>query len=433
MSEITDPRTLLDEAPMSRAQVAALALVGALSALDGYDVLAVSFAAPGISQEWGLGKAALGLVLSSGLVGMALGSLIVAPLADRFGRRRLVIANLLLMALGMLLSAFAQSIEVLAVCRMVTGIGIGAMVPVITPYAAELSNTRRRGLAMAVLSVGFPIGGTVGGFTAAMLLHWLDWTAVFLFGAFIALILLPLVIVGLPESLAFLMERREARSLERVNALLRRFHCGVVAALPPATPKQAAPYREIFRPAQRARTLRITTVNLLYLVTVYYVLSWLPQMIADSGFSASTGSALSALANMVGVVACFAAGLAATRLRLRSLGAAMMIGLSLATIAFGYTPPSLPLLATMAGITGLFLYSGILGLYTTIVETFEPASRATGVGFVMGVGRASAALGPALAGALFGLGAGRGAVSAAMAGASLVAGLLILLQDYRAR
>jgi MFS family permease len=423
-----DPRIMLAEAPMSRAQVIALALVCGLSALDGYDVLAVSFAAPGITQSWGLGRAALGLVLSSGLVGMAFGSIVVSPFADLIGRRRTVIISLGFMAAGMLLSAFASSIAILAAWRVVTGIGIGAMVPVITPLAAEFANKRRRALALAILAIGFPLGGTVGGFAAAVLLHYFSWPAVFLFGAGAALLLLPLVVFWLPEPLAFLLARRDSGSLQRVNALLARCNLPAIAELPPIAEKQSAPYRAIFSAGQRAETVRITAVNLLYLMTVYYVLSWMPQMVADAGFSASAGTALSATASLTGAVVCILISLAAPQIRLRALGAAMMVGLGIATALFGYTPPSLVLLAAMAALIGGFLYTGIFGLYATIVDTFEPGMRATGVGFVMGVGRGASALAPAIAGALFELGAGRDIVSAALALLAFAAGLLMLVR-----
>jgi len=128
-------------------QVAAVAVTVIISALDGYDVLAASFAAPAISHAWGVGKAVLGLVLSSGLFGMALGALVLSPLADLVGRRRLVFLSLALMAVGMLLSALAQSLGQLVAWRVLTGVGIGAMVAVITPLAAEFANSRRRPLA----------------------------------------------------------------------------------------------------------------------------------------------------------------------------------------------------------------------------------------------------------------------------------------------
>lgn len=422
---LRDPRHLLDVAPMSRAQIVAVALTVVLSALDGYDVLSVTFAAPGIAAEWGLGKAALGLVLSSSLVGMALGSLLLAPLADLAGRRKIVIASLSLMAIGMLASAFAHKIGVLAALRVLTGFGIGALVPIITPLAVEFSNLRRRTVAMAAMTNGYPLGGMFGGFVAAGLLHWFDWRAVFLFGAAVSLVLLPLVLWWLPEPMAFLLARRDDRTLTKVNALLSRYGHEAVDGLPPPPPPAPAAYRAIIGGRQLGATLRITAINLLFITTVYYFLSWLPQLVVGAGFSPSIGTSVSATANFAGVVAAIGFGVAAGRVGLRPLLAAAMVGFGIAVAVFGYTPASLPLLALVAAVAGACQFSCMAGLYTMVAETFPAQMRATGAGFVMGIGRIGAALSPAIAGAVFGLGGGRGEVSAMMGLGALLAGLIV--------
>jgi benzoate transport len=424
---LRDPRHLLDVAPMSRAQIVAVALTVVLSALDGYDVLSVTFAAPGIAAEWGLGKAALGLVLSSSLAGMALGSLLLAPLADLVGRRKIVIASLSLMAIGMLASAFAHKIGVLAALRVLTGFGIGALVPIITPLAVEFSNLRRRTVAMAAMTNGYPLGGMFGGFVAAGLLHWFDWRAVFLFGAAVSLVLLPLVLWWLPEPMAFLLARRDDRTFTKVNALLSRYGHEAVDGLPPPPPPPPAPaaYRAIIGRRQLGATLRITAINLLFITTIYYFLSWLPQLVVGAGFSPSIGTSVSATANFAGVVAAIGFGVAAGRVGLRPLLAAAMVGFGIAVAVFGYTPASLPLLVLVAAVAGACQFSCMAGLYTMVAETFPAQMRATGAGFVMGIGRIGAALSPAIAGALFGLGGGRGEVSAMMGLGALLAGLIV--------
>lgn len=420
-------RARLDALPMSRTQSLAVGITCALSALDGYDVLSVTFAAPGISREWNIGKDALGLALSAGLAGMALGSLTLAPLADRFGRRKLVIACLAIMTLGMILTAFTSSVEQLAACRIFTGVGIGAMVPVITPLSAEYANARRRTLAIAIMALGYPIGGTVGGLFAAVLLAWFSWPAVFLLGAGFALLLFPAVLRWLPEPPSFLLERQDANSLPRLNAYFAR--CGVpgLERLPERGERPAAGgYREIFAAEQLGTTLRITAVNLLYIMTVYYMLSWMPQMVADAGSSPSAATAVAALAALVGVASQLAVGLAGGRSGGRMLVPGVMIGAGATTALFGLTPPSLVMLALAAALAGAFLYAGISGLYAAIVDSFEPRMRSTGVGFVMGVGRAAGAIAPALAGWMFALGATRGLVSVVFSLGALAAGLLLL-------
>lgn len=422
-----DPRKVLDEAPISRAQIAAIIVATLLCALDGYDVLAVSFAAPGISQAWGIDKAALGLVLSSGLVGAAIGSLLIAPFGDVIGRRKMVIVTLLLMAAGMLMCAFSRTVLELAAWRVLTGIGIGAMVPIILPLAAEFSNMRYRALAIGLVSIGYPVGGALGGFMAAMLLRWFGWEAVFLAGALLSFAMWPVVLRWLPEPLAFLLERRDDRTLDRVNAFLRRCGQAAVASLPPLPTRAHSPYREIFLPPQRLRTAHAAAINLLFILTAYYMLGWMPQLVADMGFTPSTATLISSLASLAGGVSCILVGVLAARVGIIALVSALAIGLGATVALFGYLPGVLPVLAGAAVLVGLCLYGGTVAVYTLVSDSFDARMRATGVGFVMGLGRISGACAPAIAGGLFSIGIGRGEVGVLMGATAVMAGLLALL------
>ena len=411
---------------MSRAQVAAVAVTVALSALDGYDVLSITFAAPAIAQAWGIGKAALGGLLSAGLAGMSLGSLVLAPLADAVGRRRLVLGSLGLMAAGMLLSACAASLSQLVACRVLTGLGIGAMVAVINPLAAEFANDRRRALALALMAMGYPLGGLVGGLASAVLLRLYGWPAVFLAGVAAAGLLIPVVLLFLPEPLAFLLARRRGDTLARVNALLVRCGLEPAIALPPEAARGSAGYAAVFAPRQVGTTIRITLANLLFVMAVYHVLSWLPQMVAEAGFAPSTASLVAAIANLAGIAGGVILGWLARRAGLNRLTAATMIGLGFATAAFGLTPASLPLLVMAAGVCGFFLFGGIAGLYATFAVSFTAEGRASGSGFVIGIGRIGSAVAPLIGGWLFASGFGHAAVSAIFGACAVLAGLVLL-------
>ena len=179
LAGLAEWRRSLLAAPMRRFQMFALGVVVLLCALDGFDVFAITFAAPGIEREFAIGKAALGIVFSSGLIGMALGSLFLAPAADIYGRRRLVVLSLVLMIVGTLWTAFAGGTGALALSRLFTGFGIGAMVATINPMAAEYANARRRDFSVTLLNIGFPLGGVTGGFVAAQMLPVLGWRAIF--------------------------------------------------------------------------------------------------------------------------------------------------------------------------------------------------------------------------------------------------------------
>ena len=422
---------LIDEAPMSRVQVAAVAVTVLLSALDGYDVLSVTFAAPALGHTWHVGKAAIGTVLSSGLVGMAVGSLGLAPLADRFGRRPLVLLALVLMTLGGLWSAASHGVVEMSASRILTGLGIGVVVAVITPLSAEFSNLRRRAFCVATMAVGYPLGGVAGGLAAAALLPAYGWPSVFVAKSALSLVMIPAVLVFLPESPAFLSARGSPDALARVNAVLLRFGRPALSVLPVPHAPGSSGYRALFASGMAATTLRLTVANGLYVMTVYYVLSWLPQLVADAGFKPSTASLVSATANLTGAAGGLLLGVAARRFGLPRLVAGALLGLGLSTAAFGFTPPSLPLLVTAAAVCGFFLISGIAGLYATIAATFTAESRASGSGFVIGVGRATSATAPYIAGWMFAAGLSRSAVSLTFALCAVAAAAALLTRAGR--
>ncbi len=425
-------RARFDAAPMGAVQKTVIALTFALSALDGYDVLSVAFAAPSISAEWGITKATLGVVLSAGLLGMAAGALVLAPLADMIGRKTVVLICLCLMAVGMAASSYAGGTGSLAGWRVVTGLGIGGCVATINPIAAEFANARHRALTVSIMAIGYPAGGLAGGIVASVLLRFYDWRAVFFFGFSAAFLLLPLVAALMPESLGYLLTRPGPAALPRINAVLKLCGHPGVASLAPAGAVERRGYAALFGERPGA-TAWITVANLLYAAAAYYVLSWLPQMVADAGFSAASASVVSAIGSLAGIGGGLALGWLAQRHGLRGLTSATMIGLGGATMVFGWTPPVLPLLMLAGGICGMFLFSGATGVYATIATTFSDEARASGSGFVSGIGRLASAAAPLLAGFLFNGGMSRSGVSLIFGLVAVLSGLIILTGWQRFR
>jgi MFS family permease len=418
---------LLNESPLSRAQIIAIALTAVLGAVDGYDVLAMTFAAPGVSREWGLDKATLGLILSSGLIGMAAGSFLISPLADRLGRRPIVLFTLALMAVGMLMTAFSRSPAELVACRIVAGLGIGALVPINTPLAVEYANSARRRFALSIMSIGYPLGGTVGGFGAALLLRHAGWPSVFLLGAAMSLGVLSAAYFLLPEPPGYLLARRPPNALVKLNAYLVRCGHPPVDALPPPPAKPtAAPYAATFARGQWRTTVTTALANLLYLMTVYYVLSWMPKLVADLGHTSAFATFTATLAAACGVVSSLLVGIVGRSVPLRVIAAVNMVGLAVATTAFGVSAYATSVLLGLAAVVGVFLYAGTVSLYGVIVGSFNPDVRTTGVGFAMGVGRIAGAITPALAGFLFSMGAGRPIVSCLIAICALAAAAIVI-------
>ena len=427
MSElIGDPRELIQNSPMSRPQVRTVVLTAVLSALDGFDILSTAFVAPVLARDFHVGSRAVGLLLSSGLAGALIGSLTLAALADIIGRKPVVLISLALMAFGMLLSALCHTIGELAIVRVLTGVGVGAMVVVINPIAVEVSNRRSRSLAISMMSIGYPLGGLIGGVAAALLLRLYDWQAVFVFGAAAALLLFPVIVWRLPESLAFLLERRNGKSLARVNALLARFGHGPLAGLPAARVKRGAPYADIFRGMQLRITLQVAAISFLTFLTNYYFLSWQPKILVNLGYSVATAASVAGASSLAGACGCVIFGVLSRRFDSRSLAVVSILGLGAGVIAFGSIAPTLTDLTIVSLLAGSCVAAATTGLYVTAAAAFDPHVRATGTGFIIGIGRVGSALSPSLAGSLFALGGGRASISALMGGCAVIAGLLLI-------
>ena len=218
---------------MSPRQVLVVAITIALNALDGFDVLSISFASPGIAAEWKIDRAALGFVLSMELIGMALGSIFLGSLADKIGRRPTVLGCLVVMATGMFMATTSTGIlgglvtpviglfgvdvdprlADLSVWRIITGLGIGGMLAAINAVVAEFSNTRRRDLNVAIMSIGYPVGAALGGFITSTGLELAEWRSVFYFGATVTVVMIPIVFFLMPESVHWLTRKQPAGAL----------------------------------------------------------------------------------------------------------------------------------------------------------------------------------------------------------------------------
>ncbi len=422
MEEPTNVRQVLDEAPMGRLQIAAIILCILLNALDGFDVLAISFASPGIAAEWGVDRAALGIVLSMELIGMAVGSILLGGLADRAGRRPTILLCLVIMAAGMFGATLATSVTSLSAIRLITGLGIGGMLACTNAMVAELANARARSLAVAVMAAGYPIGAILGGSIASMLLVSGGWRDVFLFGAIVTGVFLPLALVLLPESIGFLLQRRPRGALDKVNALLRRMGHAPVDALPPAeghAPK--ASLAALFAPGLARVTILLTAAYFAHIMTFYFILKWVPKIVVDMGYAPSTAGGVLVWANVGGLLGALLLSILSWRIGIRALVIAAMLVSTVMVTIFGQGQASLSGLSMVAAAAGFFTNAGVVGLYAIIAQSFPTSVRGGGTGIVIGIGRGGAALGPIVAGFLFSLDVGLPMVALGMALGSLIA------------
>src|SRR5262245_17455749 len=245
-----DPREVIDQSPMTFAQVVVVVLTVLLNAMDGFDILSIAFASNGIAAEWKVTTQALGIVLSMELIGMAVGSVLLGGLADRLGRRPTLLGCLVTMAFGMFMATTAGSPVQLSIWRIITGLGIGGMLSCTNAVVAEFSNKKWRSLCISLMVIGYPLGGGIGGLWAAGLINAYGWRSVFYLGASLTAILLPLAFFFVPESVHWLTRKQPINALARVNTALKRLGYSAVNALPEVpTVERKKSLGDIFSPA----------------------------------------------------------------------------------------------------------------------------------------------------------------------------------------
>ncbi|HLZ99415.1 MAG TPA: MFS transporter [Steroidobacteraceae bacterium] len=425
---MTDPREILDKRNMSVIQIAAVAVTICLNALDGFDVLAISFASPGIAREWGIDRAALGFVLSMELIGMGVGSVLLGGVADKVGRRRTLLGCLVVMTLGMIMATRAKGVYDLSIYRVFTGIGIGGMLAAINAVAAEFSNNRRRSLNVSLMAIGYPIGAVVGGSIAALLLKRGDWRVVFEFGAAATAVFIPVVWWLVPESVAWLCQRQPADSLRNVNRSLVRMGILPVDSLPAVSEQlRKRSVADVFSPNLVRVTVLATLAYFMHITTFYFMLKWVPKIVVDMGFTPSSAAGVLVWANVGGASGGAVLGLLSMRYGLKRLTTTVLVLSTVMVIVFGRGQANLAQLSLVCAMTGFCTNAGVVGLYGILAQAFPTHVRATGTGFAVGMGRAGAMLAPIIAGYLFRGGYTVQFVATAMSAGSLIGAVAVWL------
>jgi|GEM_PF-3149420 len=195
----TDILHKLSARPMDSVQIGTVTICLLINLIDGFDVLAMAFAASSIGQEWQLSPTEFGVLFSSGLAGMTISSMRLAPVADYSGRRTAIVMFLVVISIAMAASALADSVVELATWRFVTGLGVGGLLPAINTMVAELASRRRQELAVSIMQAGFPLGASIGGIAACFLIEAHGWQSVFWVGAGLSSAMIVLVWLKLPE------------------------------------------------------------------------------------------------------------------------------------------------------------------------------------------------------------------------------------------
>lgn len=422
----TDPRHTIALSRMSALQIIAVAITIGLTALDGFDVLSSSFAAPGIAAEWHVQRAALGIVLSMDLLGMAIGSIFLGGVADKIGRRPTTLGCLIVMTVGMLGATQSHGIVELSAWRILTGLGIGGLLAATNAVVAEFASARARNLAISLMAIGYPLGGIVGGEIVAWLLAHGDWRSVFYFGGSVTAVFLPVVALFVPESIHWLTQKQPPQALERVNRALQRMGHSPVEALPAVTAEaRRRSIGDIFTPALILTTVLTAAAYFFHVVTFYYIVKWVPKIVVDMHFAASSAAQVLVWTNVGGATGGTVFGLLALRFGLKPLTILVMILSTVTVTIFGHSPPDLERLSLICAAAGFCTNAAIVGMYAIFAQAFPTHVRAFGTGFAIGVGRGGSVLAPSLAGFLFQAGYSLPTVSTLMGASALVAAVVL--------
>jgi benzoate transport len=395
-----DIRDQIEHGPMSRFQIMAIGICWTINMLDGFDILAIAYTAAEIRDEWGIMPAELGIVFSAGLFGMMAGALLLAPIGDYIGRRAMILIGLAIITLGMFVTAYVDNVFQMVAARAFTGIGIGTILASLTTITAEYSSDKHRNLAISILHMGYPVGAFLGGLVAVVLIGEFGWPAVFMFGASASALMIPLVLWYLPESLGYLIEKHPKDALRDFNGIMARMGRPAVDKLP--EPKPIAPNAKIsvlalFSREYFAPTLAIWFSFFMCMVALYFMLSWTPTVVVNSGLSNDQGRFAGVLLNLGGAILMVTLGWLSAHFPLKRVIQVFLVLSAIMSMIFAAAPLPTSLLMVFAFLMG-FEMAGMVGLYSVAARLYPTEIRNTGVGWAIGVGRWGAVAGPIVAG-----------------------------------
>lgn len=363
--------------------------------MEGLDLQAAGIAAVGIAQAFSLDKMQMGWIFSAGILGLLPGALFGGMLADRHGRKKVLLGSVVLFGLFSIVTALAWDFHSLVFARLMTGAGLGAALPNLIALTSEAAGPRFRGTAVSLMYCGVPIGAALA---AAMGFSGLTqaWQTIFWVGGVVPLLLVPLLMLRLPESQAFSSQQQEA----------------------------PAPLRAIFASGTASSTLLLWLCYFFTLLVVYMLINWLPMLLVDQGFSRSQAAGVMFALQIGAALGTLMLGALMDKLSPIKMSLLIYCGMLASLISLG-AASSFGMMIAAGFVAGMFATGGQSVLYALAPLFYRTEIRATGVGTAVAVGRLGAMSGPLLAGKMLALGTGTVGVMAASAPGIVLAGVAV--------
>ena len=430
-----DVPALIDASRISPFQIVVLALCSLCVLLDGFDVQLIGYVAPAILQEWKIDKASLGSVFGAGLTGLLLGAMFLGMLADKIGRRPALIGCTFFFSISTLLTSQVTTIGELQILRFVAGVGLGSILPSAIALAGEYSPLRRRVTLLMIVSVCFPIGGSIAGFISAAVIPLWGWQSAFYVGGILPLFLVALMLVFLPESMQFLAARGK-------HALVSKWLKRIV---PSATVDSNTRYLvnesnetglsviQLFTEGRAKMTLILWSANFLNLIDLYFLSNWLPTILKDTGLTIPMAVLAGSALHVGGTVASLMFGWIIDLTSFRRVLIPCFVVAAASIFLIGHSGVNLPLVFVAVTAAGMCVIGGQSSLVVLAGNSYPTTLRATGIGWSLGIGRLGSILGPVLGGELIRLNWPASSIFTAVAIPAVLSALALFVMDQDGR
>ena len=383
-------------------------LCAIIAMLDGFDTQAIAFVAPAIAAEWGADKSAFGPVFSSALVGLAVGSFILGAVADRIGRRVVIIGGTDAFGTFSIATAFSTSLDQIMLLRFLTGLGLGGAMPNIIALTTEYSPKRLRTVMVVLMFSGFPLGALLGGIVSAQLVAGFGWSSVFWFGGILPLLLVPVLIYKLPESLPFLVRSEKSENDDVLRRLVGKIRPDLQVSTSdkfyiPEAGVEKGNVKQLFVRGRGLGTLMLWGIFFTNLLMFYFLISWLPTVLVDAGLPIKLAILAAVLLNAGSV---FGGVILGRMVDARGPFGVLTVNYLFAAVfalLIGTTADQLYVVGFLVFCAGFCVGGGQL-VANSLAATYYPTDiRSTGIGWSIGFGRMGAILGPVIGGGLISL------------------------------